>query len=165
MMDQKTTSRSYPDLPRVAVGAVVLKDNRVLLVRRAKPPAQGLWAIPGGSVELGETLQQAAEREILEETGITIQAKKPVYTFDLIEKDENNRIRFHYVIVDLMADYISGKPLPGDDADEVRWVSSEELKNLDVNPRTLTVLNSVFGFFSKVSDPFGSIKCCKNVKI
>jgi len=164
-MDQKTTSRSYPDLPRVAVGAVVLKDNRVLLVRRAKPPAQGLWAIPGGSVELGETLQQAAEREILEETGITIQAKKPVYTFDLIEKDENNRIRFHYVIVDLMADYISGKPLPGDDADEVRWVSSEELKNLDVNPRTLTVLNSVFGFFSKVSDPFGSIKCCKNVKI
>ncbi len=164
-MDQKTTSRSYPDLPRVAVGAVVLKDNRVLLVRRAKPPAQGLWAIPGGSVELGETLQQAAEREILEETGITIQAKKPVYTFDLIEKDENNRVRFHYVIVDLMADYISGKPLPGDDADEVRWVSSEELKNLDVNPRTLTVLNSVFGFFSKVSDPSGSIKCCKNVKI
>jgi ADP-ribose pyrophosphatase len=158
MMDQKTTSRSYPDLPRVAVGAVVLKDNRVLLVRRAKPPAQGLWAIPGGSVELGETLQQAAEREIIEETGITIQAKKPVYTFDLIEKDENNRVRFHYVIVDLMADYISGKPLPGDDADEVRWVSSEELKNLDVNPRTLTVLNSVFVFFSKVSDPSGSIE-------
>jgi 8-oxo-dGTP diphosphatase len=158
MRDQKTTSRSYPDLPRVAVGAVVLKDNRVLLVRRAKPPAQGLWAIPGGSVELGETLQQAAEREILEETGITIQAKKPVYTFDLIEKDENNRIRFHYVIVDLMADYISGKPLPVDDADEVRWVSSEELKNLDVNPRTLTVLNSVFGFFSEVSDPSVSIE-------
>jgi 8-oxo-dGTP diphosphatase len=158
MRDQKTTSRSYPDLPRVAVGAVVLKDNRVLLVRRAKPPAQGLWAIPGGSVELGETLQQATEREILEETGITIQAKKPVYTFDLIEKDENNRIRFHYVIVDLMADYISGKPLPGDDADEVRWVSSEELKNLDVNPRTLTVLNSVFGFFSEVSDPSVSIE-------
>ena len=157
-MDQKTTSRSYPDLPRVAVGAVVLKDNRVLLVRRAKPPAQGLWAIPGGSVELGETLQQAAEREILEETGITIQANKTVYTFDLIEKDENNRIRFHYVIVDLMADYISGKPLPGDDADEVRWVSSEELKNLDVNPRTLTVLNSVFGFFPKDSDPSSSIE-------
>jgi ADP-ribose pyrophosphatase YjhB (NUDIX family) len=75
MMDQKTTNVAYPDLPRVAVGAVVFKDNKVLLVKRAKPPAQGLWAIPGGSVELGETLQQAAERETLEETGIMIQAK------------------------------------------------------------------------------------------
>jgi 8-oxo-dGTP diphosphatase len=145
-MDQKIISGAYPDLPRVAVGAVVFKDSKVLLVKRAKPPAQGLWAIPGGSVELGETLQQAAEREILEETGITILAKKPVFTFDVIEKDENSLIRFHYVIVDLVADYISGQPLPGDDAEEVRWVSSWELKNLDANPRTLKVLNSVFGF-------------------
>jgi ADP-ribose pyrophosphatase len=158
MRDKKTTTRSYPDLPRVAVGAVVLKDNRVLLVRRAKPPAQGLWAIPGGSIELGETLQQAAEREILEETGITIQAKKPVYTFDLIEKDENNRIRFHYVIVDLMADYISGKPLPGDDADEVQWVSYGELKNLDASPSTLKVLESVFNISQGNSPAYGSIK-------
>jgi ADP-ribose pyrophosphatase len=148
MMDQITIGGAFPDLPRVAVGAVVFKDNKVLLVKRAKPPAQGLWAIPGGSVELGETLQQAAEREILEETGITILAKEPVYTFDVIEKDEKNRILFHYVIVDLIADYISGQPLPGDDADEVRWVSSRELKNLGVNPRTLNVLKSGFGFFT-----------------
>lgn len=143
-MDQITISGAFPDLPRVAVGAVVFKDNKVLLIKRAKPPAQGLWAIPGGSVELGETLQQAAEREILEETGITILAKEPVYTFDVIEKDEKNRICFHYVIVDLIADYISGQPLPGDDADEARWVSFRELKNLDVNPRTLKVLDSLF---------------------
>lgn len=147
-MDQITISGAFPDLPRVAVGAVVFKDNKVLLVKRAKPPAQGLWAIPGGSVELGETLQQAAEREILEETGITILAKEPVYTFDVIEKDQKNRIRFHYVIVDLIADYISGQPLPADDADEVRWVSSRELKNLGVNPGTLNVLKSEFGFFT-----------------
>jgi 8-oxo-dGTP diphosphatase len=143
MMDQKTTNVIYPDLPRVAVGAVVFKDNKVLLVKRAKPPAQGLWAIPGGSVELGETLQQAAQREILEETGIMIRAKMPIYTFDIIEKDENNRVRFHYVIVDLVADFISGQPIPGDDAAEVRWVSSLELKNLDVNPGTLKVLDSL----------------------
>jgi 8-oxo-dGTP diphosphatase len=145
-MDQKIISGAYPDLPRVAVGAVVFKDDKVLLIRRAKPPAKGLWAIPGGSVELGETLQQAAERETLEETNLTIQATKPVFTFEVIEKDDNNRVRFHYVIIDLVADYISGIPLPGDDADEVRWVSSRELKSLDVNPRTLKVLASVFGF-------------------
>jgi 8-oxo-dGTP diphosphatase len=149
-MDQKIISGAYPDLPRVAVGAVVFKDNKVLLIRRAKPPAKGLWAIPGGSVNLGETLQQAAERETLEETNLTILATKPVFTFEVIEKDDHNQVRFHYVIVDLVADYISGIPLPGDDADEVRWVSSSELKNLDINPRTLTVLTSVFGFNMEV---------------
>jgi 8-oxo-dGTP diphosphatase len=147
MMDQITIGGAYPDLPRVAVGAVVFKDNKVLLVKRAKHPARGLWAIPGGKVELGETLQQAAQREILEETGITILSKNPIYTFDVIEKDENNQIRFHYVIVDLVADYISGQPIPGDDAEEVRWVSSLELKNLDVNPGTLKVLDSLFERF------------------
>jgi 8-oxo-dGTP diphosphatase len=152
-MDLKIISGAYPDLPRVAVGAVVFKDNKVLLIRRAKPPAKGLWAIPGGSVNLGETLQQAAERETLEETNLTIQATKPVFTFEVIEKDDNNQVRFHYVIIDLVADYISGIPLPGDDADEVRWVSSKELKNLDINPRTLKVLNSLFGFNMEDDNP------------
>ena len=145
-MDKKIISGAYPELPIVAVGAVVFKDNKVLLIRRAKPPAKGMWSIPGGSVNLGETLQQAAERETLEETNLMIQAIKPVYTFEVIEKDDNNQVRFHYVIIDLVADYISGIPLPGDDADEVRWVSSKEMKNLDINPRTLKVLNSVFRF-------------------
>jgi 8-oxo-dGTP diphosphatase len=152
-MDQKIISGAYPDLPRVAVGAVVFKDDKVLLIRRAKPPAKGLWAIPGGSVNLGETLQQAAERETLEETNLTIQATTPVFTFEVIEKDNNNRVRFHYVIIDLVADYVSGIPFPGDDADEVRWVSPRELKNLDVNPRTLKVLNSVFAFNMKDDNP------------
>jgi 8-oxo-dGTP diphosphatase len=152
-MDQKIIRGAYPDLPRVAVGAVVFKDNKVLLIRRAKPPAKGLWAIPGGSVNLGETLQQAAERETLEETNLKIQATKPVFSFEVIEKDDNNQVRFHYVIIDLIADYISGNPIPGDDADEVRWVSSRELKNLDINPRTLKVLNSLFGFNMEDDNP------------
>jgi 8-oxo-dGTP diphosphatase len=152
-MDQKIIRGAYPDLPRVAVGAVVFKDNKVLLIRRAKPPAKGLWAIPGGSVNLGETLQQAAERETLEETNLMIQATKPVFSFEVIEKDDNNQVRFHYVIIDLIADYISGNPIPGDDADEVRWVSSRELKNLDINPRTLKVLNSLFGFNMEDDNP------------
>jgi ADP-ribose pyrophosphatase len=104
------TDNSYPDAPKVAVGAVVFKDERVLLVRRGQPPSKNLWAIPGGSVEIGETLQEAAEREILEETGIKIQAGEPVFTFDVIDRDGTGKIRFHYVIVDLAADYVTGDP-------------------------------------------------------
>jgi len=158
MVYHQSTGNDYPDLPRVAVGAVVFKDSKVLLVKRSKPPGKGLWAIPGGSVELGETLQQAAEREILEETGITILARKPFYTFDVIEKDTKNQTRFHYVIIDLMADYISGEPLPGDDADEVRWVSSRELKNFNTSPSTLKVLESLFRFLPGTSLASGSIE-------
>ena len=137
---------SYPDHPRVAVGAFVFKDDKVLLVRRAKAPSEDLWAIPGGKVRLGESLKKAAEREIKEETGITIQAREPVFTFDHIETDGNDRIRFHYVIVDLSADYVSGHPRPGDDALEARWISSARLKDLNVSKKTLEVLAELFNF-------------------
>ncbi|MBN2688089.1 MAG: NUDIX hydrolase, partial [Deltaproteobacteria bacterium] len=95
------SKKDYPDRPRVGVGAVVIKERKVLLVRRGIPPSEGLWAIPGGHVELGETLQETAEREILEETGIVISAGEPIHTFDLIERDESERIRFHYIVVDV----------------------------------------------------------------
>lgn len=88
-------SREYPDSPRVGVGAVVLREGRVLLVRRGVAPALGLWAIPGGALELGETLREAAEREILEETGITIRAGEPVFTCDVLVRDDDGRVRFH----------------------------------------------------------------------
>ena len=136
----------YPDQPRVAVGAIVFKDSKVLLVRRGKPPALDLWAIPGGSVNVSETLQRAAEREIYEETGITIQALEPVYAFDYIERDESGCARFHYVIVDLTAEYLEGEPRPGDDALEARWVSSLELANLNVSLKTRRLLKERFDF-------------------
>jgi ADP-ribose pyrophosphatase len=137
---------AYPDHPRAAVGAVVFKEGRVLLVQRGRPPAQGQWAIPGGNVRLGETLQQAAEREILEETGIRIAAREPVLTFDAIDRDAEGRVRFHYVIVDLAADYLEGEPRAGDDAAEVRWVSPEDLKTLPVNAKTRALLRDRFQF-------------------
>jgi ADP-ribose pyrophosphatase len=130
----------------VAVGAVVFREGRVLLVRRGHPPAEDLWAIPGGSVEIGETLQQAAEREIWEETGIRIRADRPIYIFDVIERDENEGIRFHYVIVDLSAEYISGELSAGDDAVEARWVAAEEIAELALNASTLKLLKSKFHF-------------------
>ena len=141
-----TSKNDYPDHPRVAVGAVVFKDEQVLLVRRGQPPAKDLWASPGGSVRIGETLQEAAEREILEETGIQIQASKPIYTFDVIERDPAGRVQFHYVIVDLAADYVMGEPSPGDDAVEARWISAEEINDLPVSVATVKLLKTQFGF-------------------
>jgi ADP-ribose pyrophosphatase len=143
---QSKQKNDYPGNPRVAVGAVVFKDECVLLVRRGQPPAQDLWAIPGGSVVIGETLQEAAEREILEETGIQIRASKPIYTFDVIDRDAAGKVRFHYVIVDLVADYVRGEPAPGDDALEARWVSDREINGLEVSPATLKLLKTMFGF-------------------
>ena len=137
---------SYPPQPCVAVGAVVFKDNRVLLVRRGKPPAENLWAIPGGSVKIGESLQEAAEREIFEETGVTIRALEPVYTFDVIDRDAGGGVRFHYVIIDLTAEYIQGIPMAGDDASAARWISSDELATIKVNTRTRELLKSKFNF-------------------
>ena len=128
------------------MGAVVFKEDKVLLVLRGKPPAENQWSIPGGCVELGETLQEAAEREIAEEAGIIIQAKKPIYTFDVIERDENGDIRFHYVIVDLAADYVSGELKAGDDAVDVSWVSLKDLNERNVSDTARKLLAQCYGF-------------------
>lgn len=145
-MPAASGATSYPDRPCVAVGAVVFKDERILLVRRGKPPAEGCWAIPGGSVEIGESLQQAAEREILEETGVRIHAREPVFIFDMIERDADGAVRFHYVIVDVMADYVGGTPRAAGDATGARWASSAELARLKVSRATLQLLEKRFRF-------------------
>ncbi len=129
--------------PQVAVGAVVIDKNRILLVRRANPPSQGDWAIPGGSVKLGETLQEAAEREIREETGLSVNAKVPIYAFDLIERDCNHQILFHYVIIDLVGDYLSGELCPSDDALDARWFLPEDLEGIKLNRKTLELLKMI----------------------
>lgn len=137
---------AYPKHPRLAVGAIVFKNDKILLVKRGRPPAKGQWAIPGGNVKLGESLQKAAQREIFEETGITIQAREPVYTFDAIVKDNHGKIQFHYVIVDLAAEFVRGEIRPGDDAANVRWVAAAELGRLNVSAPTLNLLKDRFKF-------------------
>ena len=149
MQPEPVSGGLYPAKPRPAVGAVVFKDDAVLLVKRGKEPAGGMWAIPGGSVRLGETLQAAAEREILEETGVVIRAGAPVLAFDSIQRDDQGDVQFHYVIVDLAAEYISGDPKAADDAADARWVRADELAGLFVNPATLQLLREKYRFGEK----------------
>ncbi|MFA6411753.1 MAG: NUDIX hydrolase [Syntrophales bacterium] len=139
--------REYPQKPIVGVGAIVIKEGKVLLVKRAAAPSRGLWAIPGGSLELGETLQRGAEREILEETGIRIRAGAPVYTFDFLEYDTKNKLQYHFVIVDMEAEYVAGEVQAADDALDARWVSPEDLRSMSVSGNTLKILRER-GFIS-----------------
>ena len=139
--------REYPQKPIVGVGAIVVKEGNVLLVKRAAPPSRGLWAIPGGSLELGETLQRGAEREILEETGIQIRAGAPVYAFDFLEYDSENKLHYHFVVVDMNAEYVAGEVQAADDALDARWVSPEDLPGMPVSKNTLKILKAR-GFIS-----------------
>ncbi len=137
---------AYPEHPRVAVGAVVFHEDRVLLVCRGKPPAQGVWAVPGGMVHLGESLQEAARREVLEETGIRVKPKQPVFTFDMVERDADGRIRYHYVIIDLLADFMGGTLRAGDDARDACWACRQDLDRLRLSETTRRLLSHHFHF-------------------
>lgn len=132
--------------PVLGVGAIVFRDDCILLVKRKHPPQAARWAIPGGKVRLGETLGKAAEREIHEETGVTIKAREPVYTFEVIERDVGERTVFHYVVIDLLADYVTGEPTANDDALDAAWVDRAIFKTLDVNDTTRALLKDKFDF-------------------
>lgn len=119
--------RSYPDRPFVAVGAFVWRDDKILLIRRGKAPRKGEWSIPGGAQDLGETLEQTAVREVLEETGIHIRVTGLLDVIDHIDRDEQGHIRHHYSLIDYMAEAISGDARPGDDVTEVVWASPDDL--------------------------------------
>ena len=132
--------REYPEAPIVGVGAVVIRDQQVLLVCRANEPNRGQWSIPGGTVELGETLAQAVAREVWEECGVRVEAGQVLATFDLIRRDAQGLVLYHYVLLDLAARYLSGDPVAATDALAARWVTAAELDQLDIIPRLVPVL-------------------------
>ena len=114
--------RAYPDRPVVSVGAVILDGDRVVLVKRGQPPLQGQWSLPGGVVELGETLEAAVAREVREETGLTVDVGPVVEVLDRLLWSADGRIEYHYVIIDYLCRPRSGELARGSDADDVRWV-------------------------------------------
>jgi 8-oxo-dGTP diphosphatase len=121
------SDREYPARPIVGIGIVVLKGDSVLLVRRGKPPNVGSWTLPGGAQELGETTEQAARRELLEETGLEVGALHFAATVDNIRHDEAGRIRFHYTIIDFAARWEAGEPVAGSDVTEAVWAPVDGL--------------------------------------
>ena len=133
-------SREYPSHPRVGVAAVVLRDNQVLLVQRGREPGKGSWGLPGGMLELGETLAEGARREVMEECGVEIEVGPLVAVFEPMQRDEDGRLRFHYVVVDYLARYLSGEPRAGDDADDARWVDLDALERLPMRKETREVI-------------------------
>lgn len=147
-------SVEYPDSPRVAVGALVLREGRLLVVERGKAPAEGVWALPGGSVELGESLAEAAEREVLEETGVVVKAGRVVHAFDAVVRNDDGRVRFHYVIVDLECEYVSGEAVAGGDARRALFASRDEFAKLPSSRATVDLVRRVTGFFGS-EDPRG----------
>jgi ADP-ribose pyrophosphatase YjhB (NUDIX family) len=123
----------------VGVGGAVVADGRVLLARRAKPPLLGRWSIPGGTVELGETLEEALVREMAEETGLEVEPLEILTVFDRIERAGADVV-FHYVIVDYRCRYVSGTARAGSDAAEVCWAAPDELPRFGLTPKAMEVV-------------------------
>ena len=134
------SSREYPDKPVCGVGVVCLKDDQVLLVKRAKPPITWQWSIPGGGQELGETTREAALRELKEETGVDAELIGLIDVIDTVREDEEGRIQFHYTLVDFAAIWTSGEPLADDDVSDAQWVHLSDLENKGLWSETIRVI-------------------------
>jgi 8-oxo-dGTP diphosphatase len=122
--------REYPEAPIVGVGAVILHEDKVLLIERGQEPLKGEWSLPGGALELGETLEQGICREVMEETGLVVEPVGIVEVFDRIARDEQGRVRYHYVLVDYLCRWVGGELCCGSDAAAARWAREDELEGL-----------------------------------
>lgn len=132
--------RLYPRFPVVAASAVVIREGQILMIKRSNEPNKGKWSIPGGRVELGETVYEAAQREVFEECNIEIEISRLLSVGNNIIRDNEGRVKYHYVLIDLLGEYKSGEIAAQSDAEEYRWVKIEELAGLDMTPQLRTLL-------------------------
>src|SRR3954447_15520731 len=140
----RATPREYPDRPIVGVGAVVIHLNRVLLVKRGNPPLLGEWSLPGGVVELGETLRSATEREALEETGLIVKAGEVLEVLDRIVPGKDAAPQYHYVLIDFLCTVHGGQLRAGSDAGDVCWVKENELGKFKLEKPAAEVIRKAF---------------------
>lgn len=136
--------RAYPERPIVGVGAVIIHDDRALIVQRGGEPRKGEWTVPGGVLEIGETLRIGVEREVLEETGLVVKAGPVVDVFENIWPDADGRTQFHYVLVDFLCELVSGELMVASDASDARWISLEELDGWELIGKTAQAIRKGF---------------------
>ena len=137
-------TREYPELPLVGVGAIIIDGDRVLLVKRAHPPIQGQWSIPGGVLEVGEMVREAAIREAREETGLIVEPGELLGVYDRVLRDPAKQVQYHYVLIDFLCRATGGQLQAATDAAEVRWFSREELPALNLAEDTQEVIQKGF---------------------
>ena len=140
----RNIKREFPELPLVGVGAIIIENEKVLLVKRAHPPLQDQWSIPGGVLEVGEFVREAAIREAREETGLTIEPGELLGVYDRILRDPGERVQYHYVLIDFLCRRVAGELLAASDAAEVRWFHREELQPLNLAEDTQDVIRKGF---------------------
>lgn len=136
--------REYPETPFVGVGAIIIEDGRVLLVKRGHPPMAGQWSIPGGVLEVGEMLREAAQREAWEETGLTVEPSVLLGVYDRVLRDDTGRTMYHYVLIDFLCRRLSGEAQAGGDAVEVGWFTRQEASELGLAEDTAEVVRLGF---------------------
>ena len=139
------SKRQYPDRPMVGVGAVVIKDGKILVVKRAFEPGAGKWSVPGGLVELGEKLSEACARETEEETGLKVEALELIDVYDMIDNDEKGKIRYHYVLADYLAKPVGGLEKTSVEVTDMKWVTYEQAKAMDLTRTARKALEELFG--------------------
>ena len=139
--------REYPDRPIVGVGAVIVDHGRVLLIKRGSPPLKGEWSLPGGAVELGETLRAAAEREAREETGLIVKAGEVIEVLDRIVPGKDGLPQYHYVLVDFLCTVQGGELRAGGDAADVRWATESGLAEFKLEEPAIQVIRKALAKF------------------
>jgi ADP-ribose pyrophosphatase YjhB (NUDIX family) len=136
--------RRYPKRPLVGVGALIFRRDRILMAQRGKDPLKGWWSLPGGALELGELLEAAVCREVLEETGLEVEPVKLFEVFERIMRDVSGEPEYHYVLIDYVCRVVGGKLFPGDDVSVVEWVRRRDLPSLQITEGTLAVIERAF---------------------
>ena len=141
----KGPRREYPEHPLVGVGAIVVENGKILLVKRAFDPGAGKWSVPGGLVELGEKLSEACIREAEEETGLKVQVLELINVFDMVDKDDSSKVKYHYVLVEFLVRPVGGDFRPNAEVTELRWFTREEIKSLDMTRTARKAIDELFG--------------------
>lgn len=138
--------REYPERPLVGVGAIIFNGDlsRVLLVRRGREPAKGLWSVPGGLVDVGEALEEAVKREVKEEVGLEVEVGPVVEILERIIYDDDLKVRYHYVLVDFLCSGVSGELKVATDVDEARWFELDQIEDLQMTESTLEVIEKAY---------------------